>query len=344
MAPWRPARTASPRTPAGPRATARVRTWTAPAARARPTRPVRRRWRRGRGRSRPGGADGAGGAGAGRGRRGSRGRRRSRRGRGRWRRRRLAPVGQAIERLLDRPVLPELGEGAVEHQTPAVDQQHAVGGRLGLVEDMRRDEQRLRRAQALDVVAKLADLVGIESGRRLVHDQDVGIVQQRLGQAHALLEPLRQPADRLLDHQPQRTQLDDGVDAALEGLPELARLAEEGEQLERRHVGIQRAVLRQVSQAPGRLDAMLPHVHPADGRAARAGRQIPRQHPHHRGLARAVGPEEGHDLTLGYRKGNVAHRDERTEVLAQSLRLDHRRARLELRRVHHQPPSLASVL
>ena len=209
---------------------------------------------------------------------------------------------------------------------------------------MRRDEQRLRRAQMLDVVAKLPDLVRVETGRRLVHDQDVGVVEQRLRQAHALLESLGQPADRLLDHKLQRAQVDDRVDTPLEGLAELARLAEEGEQLEGSHVRIERAVLRQVSQAPGRLDAMLPHIQPGDGRAAGAGRQIPCQHPHHRGLTRAVGPEEGHNLALGYREGNVAHCDERTEVLAQPLRLDRRRARRELGRLHHQPPSLASVL
>jgi hypothetical protein len=43
-------------------------------------------------------------------------------------------------------------------------------------------------------------LVGIESVGRLVHDQDRRIVQDRLRQADAPLESLRQRVDGLIEH------------------------------------------------------------------------------------------------------------------------------------------------
>ena len=58
-------------------------------------------------------------------------------------------------------------------------------------------------------------------------------------------------------------------------------------------------------------------------RGARARAQVAAENLHRRGLARAVRSEEGHDLALGYGKGNVLHGDEGTVVLAQVLRLDH---------------------
>ncbi len=51
-----------------------------------------------------------------------------------------------------------------------------------------------RSAQLSDQVADLANLDRIETGSRLVEDQDVGIVDHRLGQTDALAKPSRQVA------------------------------------------------------------------------------------------------------------------------------------------------------
>ena len=149
-------------------------------------------------------------------------------------------------------------------------------------------------------------------------------MQQRLGQPHPLLVALRQLADRLLEHQFQRADADDLLDAVRErARGDLARLAEEPQQLQRRHVGVERPVLGQIPEPLRGFDALLPHVEPGNRGTAGARGQEARQHAHQRGLAGPVRPQEGHDLALGDRERHVVHGDERPVVLAKPLRVDH---------------------
>ena len=62
---------------------------------------------------------------------------------------------------------------------------------------MGREDDRLLPADLLDERPDLDDLVRVEAARRLVEDEDVGIVQHRLREADALPEALRQLADQL---------------------------------------------------------------------------------------------------------------------------------------------------
>ncbi len=50
--------------------------------------------------------------------------------------------------------------------------------------------------QAADQAADLDDLRGIQPDRGLVQDEEPGAMDDRLGQPHALPEPLAQLADR----------------------------------------------------------------------------------------------------------------------------------------------------
>ncbi|MYK87411.1 MAG: hypothetical protein F4018_03180 [Acidobacteria bacterium] len=241
-------------------------------------------------------------------------------------RRRRAAGGEPVEGLLQRTVLLQLLDRTVEHEAAAVDQEHAIRNRVGLVQDVRRDQQRLGSPQPLDVLPELADLVRIEPRGRLVHDEHVRIVQQRLRHADALAVPPRQLADGLAGHQLEGAQVDDRVHPLLqERGSHPSRLPEKAQQLERRHVGVHRAVLGQVAETSGRGDPIPPDVVPRDGRLARTRRQVPGQHPHHRGLPGAVRPEEGDDLTLGDGERNVVNRDEGSVVLGEPRRLDHHR-------------------
>ncbi len=73
----------------------------------------------------------------------------------------------------------------------------------------------------------------------------------------------------------------------------------------------------------GRLDAVGLHVDAGDpGRAVRR-RHEPGQQPHRRRLARAVGPEEGHDLSLGNRERHVPNGQKRPKLLAEPIGFDH---------------------
>ena len=205
-----------------------------------------------------------------------------------------------------------------------MDQQDAVGDRLDLLQDVGRDEEGLGAAQPLHVLAELLDLVGVEARRGLVHDQHLRVVQQGLGQPHPLLVALRELADGLLEHEVEGADLDDRLDAVPERpRGHLAGLAEEAEQLERRHVGVERPVLGQVAEPLRRLDALLPHVEPGDRGAARARREKAGEHAHQGGLAGPVRPQEGHHLPLGNRERRVFDRDEGPVVLAQPVGVDH---------------------
>ena len=52
--------------------------------------------------------------------------------------------------------------------------------------------------EAVDQLADFDDLLGIEAGGGLVEDQDVGVVDDRLGEADALAVALGELADQLV--------------------------------------------------------------------------------------------------------------------------------------------------
>ena len=106
-------------------------------------------------------------------------------------------------------------------------------------------------AMRRDQRAHLVLLVGIEAVGRLVEDQHVGIVQQRLGEADAALEALGQRLDRLVEHAAELGALDRQVDAPLRlGAGEAADLRDEVEKPGRRHVGIGRRAFGQIADMP----------------------------------------------------------------------------------------------
>ena len=104
-----------------------------------------------------------------------------------------------------------------------------------------------------------------------------------------------------------------------------ARFAEEAQQLDRRHVEIERTVLRQVADAAPR---------PRADRAARriptmlavplARREVAGQHPHDRRLAGAVRAEQRDDLAVRNVERDLVDGDERAVVLTELVRFDDR--------------------
>ena len=103
---------------------------------------------------------------------------------------------------------------AVDQQPPVGDDHGARTDGLHLFEDMGGDDDRLVGRHFADQVADLVFLVGVEAVGRLVHDQNFRVVDHRLGQPDAALEPLRQGFDGLAEDFPQIDLVDDVVDAA----------------------------------------------------------------------------------------------------------------------------------
>src|SRR6185436_6295721 len=97
---------------------------------------------------------------------------------------------------LDRELL-QVGERSRCRQPPLGDDRHARAERLGVRQDVRAEEDRPPLvAQLEDERADIAAAERIQARHRLVQEHDLGIVQQRLGQAHALQHPLRELAQR----------------------------------------------------------------------------------------------------------------------------------------------------
>jgi len=85
---------------------------------------------------------------------------------------------------------------ALDGEQPAVEQDgDAVGDLLDLAQDVRGQEHRAVLRQPSHQAAELDDLPRIEPVGRFVEHQQLGLVQHRLGQRHALPVAARQTAD-----------------------------------------------------------------------------------------------------------------------------------------------------
>ena len=88
----------------------------------------------------------------------------------------------------------------VSHHAAAVDDDHARAGCFDFFEDVCGENDRLFLAHALDESAHLVLLVGVEAVGRLVKNQDVRIMNDRLRQTGTVFVALRQGVDRLVEH------------------------------------------------------------------------------------------------------------------------------------------------
>jgi hypothetical protein len=188
------------------------------------------------------------------------------------------------------------------------DDDGAVADGLDLLEQVRRDHDDLRLGHAADQLANLVLLVRIEAVGRLVEDQDIGVVHDRLGEADAPPIPFRQRVDRLLEHALEMQQLDHFVEAlAPRSRRDAARVGDKLEERARRHLGIARRAFGQVADAALRLDGLRLDVGAADEHAPRRGRQEARDDAHRRRLAGAVGPQEAEHLARGDPKAQIVY-------------------------------------
>ena len=130
------------------------------------------------------------------------------------------------------------------------DDDRAIADRVDLFEDVGRDHDDLVLRHRADQRAHLVLLVRIEAVGRLVEDQHLRVVQQRLRQADAALEALRQRLDDLLEHARQAEARDDVVEpraAPLAG--QAAHVGDEFEEGAHRHFAVARRAFGQVAHA-----------------------------------------------------------------------------------------------
>jgi hypothetical protein len=175
-----------------------------------------------------------------------------------------------------------------------------------------------------DQLPRLDDLLGIETRRRLVENQHVGVVNQRLCEANALLVALGQlraePVRHLGDPRPIHDRLHP---MPAVGSRDALDLSDEVQVFDDGHVGVEGRRFRQVTGSTLRFDRLVEHVEAGDDGLAGCGRHVPRQDPHRRGLAGAIGPEESQDLASLHAEADVVHGGYRAVPFAEVLNLDH---------------------
>jgi hypothetical protein len=142
-----------------------------------------------------------------------------------------------------------------------------------------------------------ADLDRVETDRRFVQDHERRQMDDRLGDADALLVALRQVADQAPADIGQATAALGGVacGAALESLDAVQRRAVI-EVLVDRQVAIYRRLLRQVAERAFGRDRLGQQVMAGDADAAAGRRQVARQNLHGGGFAGPVRSQEPQDF------------------------------------------------
>jgi hypothetical protein len=178
--------------------------------------------------------------------------------------------------------------------------------------------------EAPNQIARLDDLLGVEAGGRLVENQHVRVVNQRLRQPDALPVPLGEPPAVPVRHVGDPRALHHGRDALLA----LARrdtldLGHEVQVLAHAHVGIERRRFREVAGPPLGVEGMIEHVEAGHHRASLGRRHVTGQDPHGRRFSGAVGPQKAENLPFFDAKADVVHRSEPAVSLRDVLNLDH---------------------
>ena len=144
----------------------------------------------------------------------------------------------------------ELRGGPVGQNAAMRDDDRPAAYRLDLFEQVGRNNDRLLGPHCSDDPPHFILLVGVEPVGRLVEDQHLGIVQQRLRHPDPAFEALRQCFDRLMQDPGDPDHFDDTADAMLGfSAGKAADMGDEVEKIGWRHVRIGRRALRQIADA-----------------------------------------------------------------------------------------------
>ena len=192
----------------------------------------------------------------------------------------------------------EVRGGAPSDDAALVHDHQPIAELLGLVHVVGRDDE--RDAFALEPVQPIPQEVaslGVEAGRRLVEQDDVGLVDERAGDREPPAHAARQALDALVAFSTSCAKSSRSAHrsrdlAALE--PEVAPVDEEV--LADRQVLVERVVLGHDAEARADGRAVVGGIEAEDPQRAAARRRHGGDHPHGRALAGAVRAEEAERL------------------------------------------------
>src|SRR2546425_3138365 len=205
----------------------------------------------------------------------------------------------------------QLAGRAAREDPSGLDEGDLVAELVGLAHVVGRQHDRdpLLAAQAGDVRAHPRGHVGVQTQRGLVEKEQLGLVDERLGQRHALLEPGRQVRIRDAAVWHQLAQLDQRVDALTEGSPAQAveSAVERDDLTDPQTPEKRRAAAHHVEPAAQRA-GLADHVVSEHGHPPAIGRQERGEDREQRRLAGAVGAEHADDRAALHRQRDAAQR------------------------------------
>lgn len=219
---------------------------------------------------------------------------------------------------------PEFARGVVGQQAAAVDHQGAAAHERDFLEDVRGNHHDLAFREVLHQLPDLVLLIRVEAVGGLVEQEQLGIVEDRLGQRDAALEALGQGFDDAPALIPQLHAVHGAVDAPT-FFPSavVADGRDEGEKALDRHFSVAGSVLRQVADQLLCLARLVLHVEAEDAYAAGARREEAGKHLQGGRLARSVGAEETDDLSPVDAEAQVVYHRPAGKAFAQSVYVDH---------------------
>src|SRR5690348_900649 len=182
-----------------------------------------------------------------------------------------------------------------------VDDDDAIARHAHFGQDVRGQDNRVIAREAFDQVAHFDDLLGIEADGRLVENDDVRIVHERLGDADALLVAARKALDEFVAALGEIC-FGHGVvnaRAALFGR-DVFNASDEIEIGFHAHIGINGRRFGQVADVAADFERLVCDVKTRDAGAAGGGRHKTCENAHRGGFPGAVWTEKAEDFALIY--------------------------------------------
>src|SRR5213596_2128072 len=188
----------------------------------------------------------------------------------------------------------EFPHGPANQELPMVQERDVVAHLLDLAEEMRAHEDRAALVfQRLDHIADLGHAARIQPGRGLVEDEQVRLVEERLGDRQALLHPFRKLLDPMVRPFCQLDLFEDGFAAIAEILRRHpAEPARVGEGLQGRQVAVELRGLDDRTDSSERTRRFPPDIDTEEGGPTAGRRNQVRHDLDGRRLAGSIRAEE----------------------------------------------------
>jgi hypothetical protein len=189
---------------------------------------------------------------------------------------------------------------------------------------VRAENDRVIAAEALDESTRFVLLLHVQAGGRLVEDQHIRVVQQRLGKAYALPVPFRELRAMAVAHVGDLSLLHHRLKprGAL-GPGHALDPRAKGKVVEHGHVRVERRRFRKVTRSSLGFDRLLENVVTSHESLALGRRHVTREHAHRGGFARAVRSQEPENLSPLSFEAHVVDCRHRTVPLREVLNFDH---------------------